>query len=52
MWGKPRHYKVPAGVVKTGDNVITLRVSDLSGAGGFIGESKDFSLVCNDLNMI
>ncbi len=51
MWGKPRHYKVPAGVVKTGDNVITLRVSDYQGAGGFIGESKDFSLVCNDLNI-
>ncbi len=51
MWGEPRHYKVPVGVTKTGNNVITLRVSDFQGAGGFNGEPSNFSLTCGDWNM-
>ena len=43
-WGIPRHYKIPANVVKEGDNVITLRVSDFQGAGGFNDKPEDFYL--------
>jgi len=43
-WGEPRHYKIPAGVIRFGDNVITLRVSDFQGAGGFNGKPEDFCL--------
>jgi sialate O-acetylesterase len=43
-WGEPRHYPVKEGIVKFGDNVITLRVSDFQGAGGVNGKPSDFYL--------
>jgi len=48
FWGAPRHYKVPAGVVRTVGNVVTVRVSDFQGAGGFNGKPEDFSITCSD----
>jgi sialate O-acetylesterase len=39
----PRIYKVPAGVLKAGKNVITLRVESQYGRGGFV-EDKPFRL--------
>jgi len=30
----PRNYTIPAGIVKKGENVITIRVSDFGGEGG------------------
>jgi len=44
MWGEPRIYNIASGVIKNGENVITLRVSDFQGAGGFNGEPKHFAL--------
>jgi sialate O-acetylesterase len=44
MWGDARHYKIPAGIIRSGDNIITLRVSDFQGAGGFNGKPDDFYL--------
>ncbi|MDR3133747.1 MAG: beta galactosidase jelly roll domain-containing protein [Prevotellaceae bacterium] len=39
----PRIYKVPAGVLKAGENVISLRVASQFGRGGFV-EDKPFRL--------
>jgi sialate O-acetylesterase len=36
----PRKYSVPAGVLKAGTNVITVRVLDTGGGGGIWGEQK------------
>ncbi|PKP10912.1 MAG: 9-O-acetylesterase [Bacteroidetes bacterium HGW-Bacteroidetes-4] len=44
-WGKQRVYKIPKGVARVGKNVITLRVYDYTGGGGFMGEPKDYQLV-------
>jgi sialate O-acetylesterase len=43
-WGEPRHYPIREGIVKYGNNVITLRVSDFQGAGGFNGKPENFYL--------
>jgi sialate O-acetylesterase len=32
----PRRYEVPAGVLKTGKNIIVVRVTNTSGKGGFV----------------
>ncbi len=34
----PREYRLPAGVLRTGRNVLTVRVLDTGGGGGFWGE--------------
>ncbi len=36
----PRHYAVPAGLLKPGVNQITVRVLDTGGNGGFIGTAN------------
>jgi sialate O-acetylesterase len=43
-WNAPRNYKVPAGLLKAGRNVIAVRVLDTAGNGGFAGEDKDLKL--------
>lgn len=43
-WGVFRRYEIPAGVLKSGDNVIAVRVTDLGGNGGIMGESTSMSL--------
>ena len=42
-WNKNRTYTVPAGLVKAGRNVLTVRVYDTSGDGGFRKNAKDFN---------
>jgi sialate O-acetylesterase len=44
FWGDPRHYPIREGIAKYGDNVITIRVSDFQGAGGFNGKPEEFYL--------
>jgi sialate O-acetylesterase len=44
-WGKQRVYTIPKGIARAGRNVITLRVYDYTGGGGFMGEPKDYRLV-------
>ncbi|MDR2651875.1 MAG: beta galactosidase jelly roll domain-containing protein [Prevotellaceae bacterium] len=46
----PRIYKVPAGVLKAGDNVITVRVENAYGRGGFV-EDKPFKLIVGKENI-
>ena len=43
-WTTPRTYTVPGRLVKEGRNVITVRVLDTGGEGGFRGTDKDMSL--------
>lgn len=42
----PRDYTVPAGTLKAGENVITVKLTDNNGRGGFIPD-KDYCLVCD-----
>ncbi|MCY1721360.1 sialate O-acetylesterase [Prolixibacteraceae bacterium Z1-6] len=47
-WAELRQYEIPAGLAKEGKNVMTIRVYDNTGAGGFMGEVKDFQLVSDN----
>jgi sialate O-acetylesterase len=38
----PRRYTLPAGLLKTGRNVITIRVINIAGRGGFIKDKPYF----------
>ena len=40
-----RKYKVPAGILKEGNNVIAVRVQDTGGGGGIYGEDAEIKLV-------
>jgi sialate O-acetylesterase len=39
-----RKYTVPAGLLKPGKNTVTVRVSDIRGAGGFTGKPEQMTL--------
>jgi sialate O-acetylesterase len=39
-----RSYNIPAGVLKTGKNVIAIRVEDTGGGGGVFGNASDMQL--------
>ncbi|MFT2008321.1 sialate O-acetylesterase [Pontibacter sp. 13R65] len=43
-YGKLRSYKVPAKLVKVGDNVVTVRVGDNGGDGGLYGHPDELFL--------
>jgi len=43
-WSFPRVYKVPAKLLRPGDNVIATRVFDQWGAGGFTGRPEQLHL--------
>ncbi|EHQ25332.1 sialate O-acetylesterase [Mucilaginibacter paludis] len=36
----PRRYEIPAGLLKEGKNVITVRITNTSGKGGFVPEKR------------
>ncbi|MBI4882170.1 MAG: hypothetical protein HY812_21290 [Planctomycetes bacterium] len=40
----PREYRVPAALVRPGENSLALRVLDTGGAGGFFGEAEMLAL--------
>ena len=40
----PRHYTVPARLLKEGDNVVTIRVNDTGGEGGIGGNADDMNI--------
>jgi Domain of Unknown Function (DUF1080)/Carbohydrate esterase, sialic acid-specific acetylesterase len=51
QWAQPRSYKIPAGVLEAGDNVIALRVVDTAGLGAVgtaSGKASAMSLILND----
>lgn len=47
-WNRPRAYTVPGRLVKAGRNVLTVRVYDSGGNGGFGGDANGFSLKSGD----
>lgn len=44
VWDVPRKYSLPDNIIKEGKNVITIRLIDNRGAGGFMGEASHFAL--------
>ncbi|AOW20563.1 sialate O-acetylesterase [Urechidicola croceus] len=43
----PRRYSVPKGILKIGKNIITVRVTNYGGKGGFVPD-KPYNLVANN----
>lgn len=43
-----RAYKIAEGVLKEGDNVVAVRVTDAGGNGGFFGKPAELNLVCSN----
>jgi sialate O-acetylesterase len=44
VWNRPRDYRVPAGTLRDGQNVIAIRVLDTGGGGGVLGEPGQMRL--------
>jgi sialate O-acetylesterase len=44
VWDQNRNYKVPAGVLKAGANVVAVRILDTSGPGGICGAAYQMRL--------
>ena len=47
-WDAKRKYTIPAGILKEGNNVISIRVVDNGGGGGIYGESDDLKITIGD----
>ncbi len=43
-----REYNIPTGVLKEGDNIVAVRVTDGGGNGGFFGKPYELNLVCSN----
>ncbi|MCB0666968.1 MAG: ThuA domain-containing protein [Saprospiraceae bacterium] len=39
-WNDDRNYRIPAGLLKAGENQITIKITDSRGRGGLYGEKK------------
>lgn len=50
QWDKVRKYKVPAGLLQEGKNVIAIRVTDTGGAGGMYGNDKNIKLTIGQVS--
>ena len=51
LWDVKRIYKIPAGILKAGINVIAVRIADYSGGGGIYGETSDLKIDFKDSNI-
>jgi len=47
-----RTYAIPANLLKTGENTVTVRVFDSGGGGGIYGDAKDLSFINNTAEKI
>ena len=47
-WGTPRTYRLPAGTLRTGDNVVVVNVLSTWDAGGMTGPPDAFALTFDD----
>ncbi len=45
IWNAPRSYKIPAGTLRTGKNVIAIKIFDGGGGGGMFGDAKGTKLI-------
>ena len=43
-WSNKRQYNIPGRLVKAGRNVVTVRVFDTGGEGGFLGKAEDMQV--------
>lgn len=50
-WDAKRQYAIPAGILKEGKNVISIRVVDNGGGGGIYGKSEDLKLTIADVTI-
>ena len=50
-WNNKRQYVIPGRLVKAGRNLITVRVFDSGGEGGFVGKSEDLKLVNGEASL-
>ncbi len=41
QYNRVRTYKIPEGVIRKGENTITIRIEDYTGGGGFHGSEKE-----------
>lgn len=44
FWMPNRSYEIPAGVLKGGNNVIAVRITDTGGLGGILGKAEEVYL--------
>jgi sialate O-acetylesterase len=44
LYNAPRDYQIPAGALRSGRNVIAIRVLDTGGPGGFMGKAEQMTL--------
>ncbi len=44
IWNSPRYYHIPIGVLKSGRNIIAIRVLDTGGPGGFFGKAEEMNM--------
>jgi len=44
IWGFKRLYQIPAGLLKEGENTVTVRVENYGGDGGFVDNGQNFYL--------
>ncbi|HKO76561.1 MAG TPA: sialate O-acetylesterase, partial [Flavobacterium sp.] len=48
IWEAKRVYKIPAGVLKEGSNVIAVKITDYTGGGGIYGDPADLKIDFKD----
>lgn len=51
QWDALRKYKIPAGVLRAGKNIIAIRVTDGMGGGGIWGDAADLKLNLGDASV-
>ncbi|MFZ0597500.1 MAG: sialate O-acetylesterase, partial [Flavobacterium sp.] len=51
IWEALRVYKIPAGTLKEGKNVISVRIADYSGGGGIYGDPSDLKIQFKNTNL-
>lgn len=51
IWEALRVYKIPAGTLKEGKNIISVRIADYSGGGGIYGDPSDLKIQFKDTNL-
>ncbi len=48
IWNAPRSYRIPSGILRTGKNVIVIKIFDGGGGGGMFGDAEGAKLILGD----
>lgn len=51
QWDARRNYRIPAGILREGDNLVVVKVTDTGGGGGIYGNATDLKLVLGEENI-